>query len=167
MRNRVWWASGIAAVGVKREFCGSECLSLLTYCHTVVTLIAKTHKTNSFVLEHKIARTVENIDWETCPQKYADILDQFVVLIQNSRGFLWIWFRHLTGVDRIRSNAVRCPSSLAWWFTTTTFSCIYTKMLEIIAVKIEIIACLLRPNIIVRNHQQRQLTHESRPPVRL
>ena len=29
------------------------------------------------VLEYKTARTMENVDWETCQTKYADILDLF------------------------------------------------------------------------------------------
>ena len=32
----------------------------------------------SVVLDYKTTRTAENVDWETCQQKYTDILDLFV-----------------------------------------------------------------------------------------
>ena len=47
------------------------------------------------VLEYKTARTIENVDWETCQTKYADILDLFraqcLLVIKQTRANAYLF----------------------------------------------------------------------------
>ena len=75
------------------------------------------------VLEYKTARTMENVDWETCQTKYVNILDlfraQFLLVIKqthanaclfNARDTLLTvaWFRVITSsFSYLRGSVVR------------------------------------------------------------
>ena len=70
------------------------------------------------VLEYKTARTMENVDWETCQTKYADILDLFRA-------------QCLLVTKQTRANAclfnARDTSLTVAWFRVFTSSFLYLR----------------------------------------